>query len=619
MKKYIMSFVVVLMMHNVQAMDLVNNDMYRWGTNKELAVAWYIYTYPKGHKEGDQAEIDSIWQQDTLQKKKVIGYLNNLQLITDVNSSRAPVELINMMATRFIYCYDPIVMHNEFAQKKVEEYLSRHWLDVATYQHYKNTDEIKKKEICNKMYKDIVLCIESDVSLDTFQNYLSLDEDHAKDFYINELNELLKQDIKEECNILTIQKDNINKKFDNFFVCEFIESVTSDFFKFFNDESSVKLKPGARALFKKDLLSLFNKEAVTEISHNKYCNQRTDLTEDKKNKLEEILQEVKSFTEAMSNINKETNKLIVVIDKHDLLLKIKSCNVRISCNIKEHGYADLHLNMSFNGLNRLNPKQVKWLNELRASNDKKGTLIKFNPELVKQWFELLDKMGVNETIENLRIDIESNAPTFLDRLIIDAPMLITALMPDLLFYASRHTGSLFVRALALTEFLGSCNISALLCMAWLTITKRQPKIGEKNYTMLPCSSYGIGYYIFPWLDATFNSHVKLLRSFFGADGVRTKIRRGESFMWYSIASWILSFIGNQLFSINAAAGLVIHGIRIPLYFVMYHYVSWRNPIDRGYPDNGKFFAPSKAEAMGYSYTLGDLKRPSNSVDTKDWR
>lgn len=225
---------------------------------------------------------------------------------------------------------------------------------------------------------------------------------------------------------------------------------------------------------------------------------------------------------------------------------------------------------------------VQFITSLVRSNDQGKQLLKFTPDLVKKWKKL--DLTVRQDLGGLKLDVQSESETFIDNAIRHGPLIAATIMPDIFWYHLDH----------ITDFIG---ISPL-------VTK---------YVCFVAGIYAskeIGHDLVPILDASFHSHVKLLKTFFG-DNVRTRIRRGYSFMFFSFFQSILSYTANCLLFTQTIPGVTVamalYFLRILTYEIMNQHLWYENPIERGAPNKAEYIRIGDRDNASQPYTLKHLK------------
>ncbi len=645
MKKYATCLMILLVMQFLQGSD--NKTMVRWGDDKELAVAWYLFKNPKGKNDQESMGIKDWHKKNS--NNNVVRYLEKLELLTlfmtgagkDVNSYLLKIWLSN----------EKFAIRTQFITKKTNEFE----FYIKNCDRLGEFNQLFKENVNELIKKDIaVLCVNKNNNIFDFTNYIKLSKDKFvakhKDIIV-QVNKELYDNICNALNIVQIQEDCINNlDINNFLINSFATMLTDRFFDF-NDKSYIGkshiINLDIKEKFEKDIISflynqlVYKKEKTTEnydgfdddffakirigdeikiddthcvkYFRHFYSDYFTEINLngqcEKSDALFRMLNDIKFFKAKQQELDKNTKDKIIysMLSLFHLALIIKNCNIKKYFGENKFIGIDLDLNV----LDKLNDIQKEFIYKLQKSTEKESTLIKFTPQLAQEWFKYPELITQNKNLQGLNIDIDESKPsnfkmsitrTFIDNMIIHLPLLVNTFMPDFLFYLSRHTGLGLISGIALSEFLGSFPILSLINI--LLPVSRIHKVRQyipKNY---PSSSYSLGAYVFPWLDRTFSSHIPLLKTFFGADKVRTNIRRDLSFMMHSAAHWILSFVGNILSRFNQDLGVFIYCIRISIYYFMFDHVRFKNPIDRGAPRTEQFFAQQNP------YTLGDLVRPS---------
>jgi len=627
--------IVLFAVHNVQAMELVKKDEYRWGTNKELAVAWYIFKNPEmisdfraGKYEGKNYKVKAGYS-----KLKIEGYLEELEkqkaaiiLQEFTSGSSALPEL--MVKVWLMRDFDEQIEYEKLVKRRIHEFHKQ----INWSSGFSLSDK-------NKAETNITLCVKTlmnnGIALLNCINYLDpmYLNDEKKENAIK-LDQNFGASISNAIDFLKSQRQCIRQAHKNNYLIYQFAKMQSDRFFHIGDTTNdaypaFKTKFGMKDQFEQDLVLFMNNELINEKKEvinegnftiyfsNKYKDYVSGTfisqggfhegslpMKDWDNKPLKITMALKDAQEEIKYFNKFIQSCSH-LEISDLLNSLRSGNQEIlrgKYNTKSEEVKS-NLIIPSCAIFGLSETQLKFIKDLIISNNnyvykeedfmnwidfikvrsKNDTLIRFNDSLIKQWFKYPEVTRKTKRIAELKIDIESNPATFFDGIILNLPLLVNCLIPDLLLYYCRHTGSMVLNCFALSEFLGSVHIVAVMTCGLYFMGM---KSNMECTSIYPCSSYGIGYYILPWLDGTFNSFVKLLKKFFGEDGVRTRIRQPGVFRFVSACSWILSLVGNKLFAFNKTLGLLTHCIRISICYAISRYLNYvhcDNPISRGYP------------------------------------
>ncbi len=655
MKKYATCLIILLVMQFLQGSD--NKTMVRWGDDKELAVAWYLFKNPKkisdfkiGKYEGSDFQIKEPYSQlnieEHLEKLKVAALFNvfpeknkditgKIFLIfigyEEVECNRLIQRRMHEFFLKAGFSFGIYGEQQKMLNKSIELYMQNSMIDNEVDQ---KVDQKVDQFDCKKYLLHGLEPVSEEVirPSEEMQAFLAKQEK-----YLNTLNKNFEDSIIKAVKLLKIQKNCILElDMASYLKYQFAKMQSDRFFHIKDGFRPSNIEFGMKDQFEQDLILFINgilkdenERVVNDKRYQKYFLSKYEKYfsgafvlqggfeisspqgwENCQSNVEKALQsmqkEIESFKEFvkehLNNTKKSLDYFFVI---SDLLHNWRNNNYDVVYDGGLKGDSSKHsCSIPLHVLNYLSKKGLVYIKKLIKSNNNyvepsydfsswfdshlfgdrssNNKLIKFNDLMVEDWFKYSKNIRNYLKITELKLDVESNPATFSDKCIIYLSLLINCLLPDLLLYYCSHAGSMAVNCFALSEFLGSVHIMAPIMYGLCLIGMKSDMEYIPTY---PCLSYGIGHYIFPWLDGTFNSHVKLLKKFFGEDGLRKRIRQSNVFRLSSALNWILSFVGNKLFAYTKVLGLLTHCIRISVYYFIscyLNYIHCDDPMHRGY-------------------------------------